>query len=102
MTNVAQEVSETTSIQVGLSACLAGQEVRYNGGHKQSNLCLNTLKKHFNFKTFCPEVAAGFGTPRPAMRLTGNPESPKLTFSNDETADLSAQLTDGFKNKIKK
>ena len=100
MTNVAQEVSETTSIQVGLSACLAGQEVRYNGGHKQSNLCLNTLKKHFNFKTFCPEVAAGFGTPRPTMRLTGNPESPKLTFSNDETADLSAQLTDGFKNKI--
>lgn len=100
MTNVAQEVSETTSIQVGLSACLAGQEVRYNGGHKQSNLCLNTLKKHFNFKTFCPEVAAGFGTPRPTMRLTGNPESPKLTFSNDETTDLSTQLTDGFKNKI--
>lgn len=92
--------SPPRSIQVGLSACLAGQEVRYNGGHKQSNLCLNTLEKHFNFKTFCPEVAAGFGTPRPTMRLTGNPESPTLTFSNDESADLSAQLTGGFINKL--
>lgn len=95
-----QGESDPTSIKVGLSACLAGQEVRYNGGHKQSNLCLNTLRKHFNFKNFCPEVAAGFGTPRPTMRLTGNPESPKLTFSNDETADLSEQLIGGFINKL--
>lgn len=98
--NQAQGELGPRSIQVGLSACLGGHEVRYNGGHKQSSLCLNTLSKHFNFKTFCPEVAAGFGTPRPTMRLTGNPESPKLTFSNDETADLSEQLISGFENKL--
>ena len=100
LNNVSQETINSTSIQIGLSACLAGQEVRYNGGHKQSSLCINTLQKHFNFKTFCPEVAAGFGTPRPTMRLIGNPEAPELTFSNDETAELSAKLISGFNNKI--
>jgi uncharacterized protein YbgA (DUF1722 family)/uncharacterized protein YbbK (DUF523 family) len=87
-------------INIGLSACLAGHEVRYNGGHTKSKLCLNQLNEHFTFKTFCPEVAAGFGTPRPTMRLTGTPEKPKLTFSNDEDTDLTAQLTAGFKDKL--
>ncbi|KZY32715.1 hypothetical protein A3749_02615 [Oleiphilus sp. HI0078] len=88
------------SIQVGLSACLAGHEVRYNGGHTQSRLCLNVLSKHFEFKTFCPEVAAGFGTPRPTMRLTGNPESPQLNFSDDNSKDLTDQLVSGFEHKL--
>jgi uncharacterized protein YbgA (DUF1722 family)/uncharacterized protein YbbK (DUF523 family) len=100
MNNPEDKISELPSIQVGLSACLAGQEVRYNGGHKQSSLCLNTLTPHFNFITFCPEVAAGFDTPRPTMRLIGNPESPTLTFTKDESVDLSTQLINGFKNKI--
>ena len=90
----------STSIKVGLSACLAGHKVRYNGGHTQSRLCLDILSQYFNFKTFCPEVAAGFGTPRPTMRLIGNPDAPQLTFSNDETVDLSAQLINGFEGKL--
>ncbi|MGB0468785.1 MAG: YbgA family protein [Pontibacterium sp.] len=94
------EKTRATLIQVGLSACLAGYKVRYNGGHTQSRLCLDILSDYFNFKTFCPEVAAGFGTPRPAMRLIGNPEAPRLTFSNDETVDLSAQLINGFEDKL--
>ncbi|MEM5536559.1 DUF523 and DUF1722 domain-containing protein [Neptuniibacter pectenicola] len=88
------------SIQVGLSACLAGHKVRYNGGHTQSRLCLAILSKYFHFKTFCPEVAAGFGTPRPTMRLIGSPVAPQLSFSNDETVDLSEQLTNGFEDKL--
>ncbi|UZE96804.1 YbgA family protein [Alkalimarinus alittae] len=92
--------SSNGNINIGLSACLAGQEVRFNGGHTQSRLCLNVLSQHFNYKTFCPEVAAGFSTPRPAMRLTGNPERPKLSFSNDDTVDLTDQLTRGFKDKL--
>lgn len=88
------------AIQVGLSACLAGQTVRYNGGHTQSHLCLNVLSEHFNFKTFCPEVAAGFGTPRPTMRLVGEPSAPQLVFTNDESTDLTEQLVDGFKDQL--
>lgn len=87
-------------INVGLSACLAGQTVRFNGGHTQSRLCNDVLNQHFTFKTFCPEVEAGFSTPRPAMRLIGNPENPTLTYTKGETTDLTKQLTDGFKDKL--
>ncbi|MCR8921308.1 DUF523 and DUF1722 domain-containing protein [Dasania sp. GY-MA-18] len=90
----------STTIQVGLSACLAGQEVRYNGGHSQSKLCLHTLAQYFEFKTFCPEVAAGFGTPRPTMRLTGDPANPRLQFSDDSQQDLTQQLNQGFSDKL--
>ncbi|WP_019529549.1 YbgA family protein [Dasania marina] len=91
---------DAAQINVGLSACLAGQEVRYNGGHTQSRLCLKLLRKYFTFKTFCPEVAAGFGIPRPTMRLIGDPNKPTLTFSNDESSDLTAQLERGYTDKL--
>ena len=87
-------------IRVGLSACLAGHEVRYNGGHTQSRLCLDVLAQHFSFRTFCPEVAAGFGTPRPTMRLIGKPEAPKLVFSNDDSSDLAPRLSQGFEPQL--
>ncbi|WP_281556882.1 DUF523 and DUF1722 domain-containing protein [Thalassomonas sp. RHCl1] len=93
---VQQQTSAAPQIQIGLSACLAGHAVRYNGGHTQSRLCLDVLSKHFTFKTFCPEVAAGFGTPRPTMRLTGDPSAPKLVFSKGDGGDLSEQLIKGF------
>tara|TARA_R110001592_G_scaffold359369_2_gene665925 strand:- start:35270 stop:36253 length:984 start_codon:yes stop_codon:yes gene_type:complete len=95
--------SENKKIKVGLSACLAGFEVRYNGGHCQSRLCLDELSQHFDYLTFCPEVAAGFGTPRPTMRLIGDPEKPTLTYTLDakrEQLDLTEQLLDGFKDKL--
>ena len=94
------EKEDQFPIQIGLSACLAGKEVRFNGGHTQSRLCLDVLSKHFSFKTFCPEVAAGFSTPRPAMRLVGDPDSPKLVFSHDEVSDLTSQLVNGFKTTL--
>lgn len=88
------------AIRVGVSACLVGQPVRFNGGHSQSQLCLRTLKEYFVFEPFCPEVAAGFGTPRPAMRLVGDPNNPRLTFSDDSSADLTPQLISGFEKKL--
>lgn len=93
----------TPTIKVGLSACLAGHEVRYNGGHCQSRLCLDELSQYFEYITFCPEVAAGFDTPRPTMRLVGDPEKPTLTFTPDikqEQLDLTAQLINGFKDRL--
>lgn len=91
--------SSEKAIRVGLSACLAGELVRYNGGHTQSRLCINVLAEHFQFDTFCPEVAAGFGTPRPTLRLVGEPSAPKLVFSNSNR-DVSAQLQQGFAPKL--
>ncbi len=90
------------AINVGISACLTGNEVRYNGGHTQSRLCLDLLSQCFTFTSFCPEVAAGFSIPRPTMRLTGDPDSPKLVFSNDDANDLTDQLVKGFEKELPK
>lgn len=81
-----------SKISVGISACLLGDEVRYNGGHKRSHFCADTLSEFFNFKKFCPEVEAGFGIPRPTLRLTGNPQQPTLSYSDDNNSDHTLRL----------
>ena len=55
--------------RVGLSACLAGEDVRYDGGNKYQPLIDQHLAPHLNLQTFCPEVAANMGVPRPPIEL---------------------------------
>ena len=87
-------------IRLGISACLMGDMVRYNAGHSQSKLCTKGLTQYFEFEKFCPEVTAGFGTPRPTMRLVGNPESPTLTYSDDSSENLTHQLINSVQEPI--
>ena len=56
-------------IPVGISRCLLGEEVRYNGGHKLSRYCRDHLGNHFEFVDRCPEVEIGMGIPREPVRL---------------------------------
>ncbi|USE37781.1 DUF523 and DUF1722 domain-containing protein [Endozoicomonas sp. SCSIO W0465] len=58
-------------ITLGISSCLLGHKVRYNGGHKRSSFCVNTLDNFFHFEPVCPEMAIGLGTPREPIRLVG-------------------------------
>lgn len=81
-------------IPVGISACLLGQEVRYNGGHKQSRFCLDHLSRVFEFESFCPEVAIGMGVPRESIRLMGDPENPRAVGTKTRTLDVTDQLHD--------
>ncbi len=90
------------TILVGISACLMGHNVRFNGGHSQSRLCRNQLSACFSFKPFCPEVIAGFSIPRPTMRLIGDPDIPTLTYTKDTTADLTCQLITAFQPMLEK
>lgn len=55
--------------KIGISACLVGQKVRFDGGHKQSHFCLKELGEHVEYQSFCPEVAVGLSIPRPTIRL---------------------------------
>ena len=55
--------------RVGISACLLGQAVRYDGGHKYQSLIVDQLASKVELVPFCPEVGAGLGTPRPAVQL---------------------------------
>jgi FdhD protein len=56
-------------IRVGISACLLGQEVRFDGGHKKDETLTEMLGPHVEFVPVCPEVEMGLGVPREPMRL---------------------------------
>jgi len=58
-----------TKIPVGISSCLLGHEVRYDGAHKYHSYIERTLGQYFEFRAFCPEVEAGLGIPRPCVQL---------------------------------
>lgn len=65
-------------IRIGISACLLGQPVRYDGSHKHDRYITGTLGEYFEFVPVCPEVEAGFPIPRESLRLVGDPENPRV------------------------
>ncbi|TAN65859.1 MAG: DUF1722 domain-containing protein [Methylobacter sp.] len=56
-------------IPIGISSCLLGQNVRYDGGHRLDAYITGTLSEYFEFHAFCPEMGIGLGAPRPTLRL---------------------------------
>jgi uncharacterized protein YbgA (DUF1722 family)/uncharacterized protein YbbK (DUF523 family) len=64
-------------IRIGVSACLLGQTVRYDAGHKRDSFVADVLPRYFELVPVCPEVAIGMGVPREAIRLEGDPEAPR-------------------------
>ncbi|GFK92624.1 hypothetical protein NNJEOMEG_00449 [Fundidesulfovibrio magnetotacticus] len=65
-------------MRLGVSSCLLGNPVRFDGGHKHDRWITGELGRYVEFVPVCPEVEAGFGTPREAMRLVGDPAAPRL------------------------
>jgi uncharacterized protein YbgA (DUF1722 family)/uncharacterized protein YbbK (DUF523 family) len=71
---------EPPRVRIGVSSCLLGQEVRYNGGHKRDSFLTDVFARYADWVPVCPEVEIGLGTPRPAMRL--------VRIGRGETADV--------------
>jgi len=65
-------------IRIGISSCLLGEEVRWDGGHKRDRFITETLGKCFEWVPVCPELEVGMGAPREPVRLTGRAESPRM------------------------
>ncbi|MBN2346377.1 MAG: DUF523 and DUF1722 domain-containing protein [Candidatus Aminicenantes bacterium] len=65
-------------IKLGVSSCLLGNKVRYDGGHKLDPFLASTLGQFVEYVPVCPEVEAGFPVPREAFRLVGDPRHPRL------------------------
>jgi uncharacterized protein YbbK (DUF523 family) len=65
-------------IKLGISACLLGENVRYDGGHKKDDFLTDTLGQYVDYIPVCPEAECGMGIPRETLRLVGDPESPRL------------------------
>jgi uncharacterized protein YbgA (DUF1722 family)/uncharacterized protein YbbK (DUF523 family) len=87
--------SHSERIRVGISSCLLGDSVRYDGGHKHNRYISKVLGDFFEFVPACPEVAIGMGIPRPPIRLVGDPQSPRAVGIKDPALDVTAEL-DGF------
>jgi uncharacterized protein YbgA (DUF1722 family)/uncharacterized protein YbbK (DUF523 family) len=81
----------TSSITIGVSSCLLGEEVRYDGGHKHDRYITDTLGRFFRFVSVCPEVGCGLPIPRESMRLEGDPASPRLMATRSRR-DLTDQM----------
>jgi len=97
-------------IKLGISACLLGEKVRYDGGHKLDRYLTNTLGRYVDYVPVCPEVEAGFGIPRETMHLEGDLNAPRLVtrktkrdltepmleWARKRVAELEAQDLCGF------
>ncbi len=79
-------------IPVGISSCLLGQPVRYDGGHKRDSYIVGTLSEYFDFHPFCPEVGIGMGTPRPAIHLVKVENEVRSVGTNNPGLDVTDEL----------
>ena len=66
------------TVKFGISACLLGEKVRYDGQHKLNHYLTDMLGKYVKWVPVCPEVECGLPVPREAMHLAGSKDSPRL------------------------
>jgi len=69
LSSTSLKTDKLTRIRVGISSCLLGNSVRFDGGDKHNSYVTHTLNNYFDFQTFCPEVEAGMSIPRPPIHL---------------------------------
>lgn len=86
-------------IRVGVSTCLLGQPVRYDGGHKHDHYITDTLGRYFELVPVCPEKESGMPVPREAMRLVGDPSAPRLVTIRSGK-DLTGQMQSFCERKL--
>ena len=79
-------------IKIGISSCLLGEKVRYDGGHRLDHYLRETLGQYVEWVPVCPEVEFGLPVPREAMHLVGTAEGPRLV-----TTRTGLDHTDGMK-----
>jgi uncharacterized protein YbgA (DUF1722 family)/uncharacterized protein YbbK (DUF523 family) len=73
--------SPEDKIRLGISTCLLGEKVRYDGGHKLDHFLVDTLGRFVEYVPVCPEVELGLSVPREALRQVGDAENPRLVTS---------------------
>ena len=87
------------TIRVGISTCLLGENVRYDGGHKRDRYMTDVLSDYFDWEIICPELEVGMGVPREAVRLVDNVASPRMVGIQTQT-DWTKRMNDFSEKKI--
>jgi uncharacterized protein YbgA (DUF1722 family)/uncharacterized protein YbbK (DUF523 family) len=107
---MSEPTSDPPKVRIGISSCLLGEEVRYNGGHKRDAFLTDTFGRYVEWVAVCPEVELGMGTPRPSIRLerigggvrlmmpsTGGDYTEAMReYAERRVADLAAMDLDGY------
>lgn len=88
------------TIKLGISRCLTGERVRYDGQQKRDSFLMDTLGRFVEYVTVCPEVDCGLSVPREAMRLVGDPQDPRL-LTNKTGRDMTPQMNRWVKPTLK-
>jgi len=86
-------------LRLGISRCLLGDPVRYDGGHKLDHYLRDTLGHYVEYVPVCPEVECGLPVPREAMRLVGDPEEPRLV-TRKSGQDLTSRMLAWAQNRV--
>lgn len=84
-------VAASARIRLGVSACLLGEEVRYDGGHKRDRFLTDVLAPYVEWVPVCPEIEIGLGVPRDTLRLVGTPGALRLVVERTGE-DLTARM----------
>lgn len=80
---------------IGISGCLTGSAVRFDGGHKRMGFVMDELAQWVAFKPVCPEMAIGLPVPRPALRLVQTPVGEiRMRFSHAPHEDVTEKMAD--------
>ena len=90
---------EREPIRLGVSSCLLGAEVRYDGGHKHDRYLTDVVGKWFEWVPVCPEVELGLGVPRPPIRLVHGGNNPRLV-EVESGEDLTERMENYAREKI--
>lgn len=91
--------NSTDVVRLGVSACLLGQQVRYDGGHKRNPFLIDVLGPFVQWVAVCPEAEAGFGTPRESMRLERRRDGVHLMTVRSKV-DVTAQLLEVAERRV--
>lgn len=86
-----------SKLNIAVSACLLGKDVRHNGGNTHNKWITRELEKFANITGFCPELAMGLGVPREPIRILENKNGKQILVNSNDGSDLSNLSDEAFK-----
>lgn len=91
----ATDIDMNTQPAIGISGCLTGTAVRFDGGHKRMGFAMDELAQWVTFKPVCPEMSIGLSVPRPALRTVQTNEGYiRMRFSHEHGEDITDKMTE--------
>jgi uncharacterized protein YbgA (DUF1722 family)/uncharacterized protein YbbK (DUF523 family) len=94
-------LNQDQKIKIGISTCLLGERVRFDGGHKHDKYITTSLGQFFEWIAICPEVELGLGTPRPSLRFEMMGQQPRL-MQPQTSLDITDAMSKFSERKVKK